>query len=80
VPTYQLTHQHEPAECVAAFAAWHGFDSPLRGRETTSSCLAGGHRLWWRVEAASAEAALGMLPPFVAQRSDAAEVSEVSIP
>jgi len=80
MPSYLLTHRHPPAECVAAFAAWHGFQSPLRGRPTKSSCLAGGHGVWWTVQAASAEEALAQLPPFVAQRSEAAEVREVPIP
>ena len=30
MPTYLLHHQHAAAECGAAFAAWNGFDSPLR--------------------------------------------------
>jgi len=80
MPSYLLTHRHPPAECVAAFAAWHGFQSPLRGRPTKSSCLAGGHGLWWTVQAQSAEEALALLPPFVAERSEAAEVREVPIP
>ncbi|MQA74714.1 MAG: hypothetical protein GEU88_10310 [Solirubrobacterales bacterium] len=80
MPSYLLTHHHPPRDCVAVFAAWHGFESPLRGRPTMSSCLAGGHGLWWTVEAPSAEQALALLPPFVAARSDAAEVSEVPIP
>jgi hypothetical protein len=80
VPSFQLSHRHEPGECVAAFAAWRGFDSPLRGRATVSSCLAGGHRLWWQVEATSPEEALGQLPPFVAERCEVAEVREVAIP
>lgn len=80
MPVYQLTHSHKPGECTAAFAAWHGFASPLRGRATISSCLAGGHRLWWQVEAGGAEEALAMLPPFVAERSEVSEVREVAIP
>jgi hypothetical protein len=80
MPSYLITHRHPARECVAAFAAWHGFDSPLRGRPATSSCLAGGHGLWWTVEAPSAEDALVLLPPFVAERSEAVEVKEVPIP
>ena len=80
MPTYHLIHRHEPAECVAAFAAWHGYTSPLRSGTTIASCLEGGHSLWWQVEADSAEQALALLPPFVAERSEAAEVREVPIP
>jgi len=80
VPTYHLSHRHEPAECVAAFAAWHGYTSPLRSRPTMASCLEGSHRVWWQVDAASAEDALALLPPFVAERTRAAEVQEVPIP
>jgi hypothetical protein len=80
MPTYQLTHRHEPSECVAAFAAWHGYESPLRGTRAISSCLEGGHSLWWRVDTPNAEAALSLLPPFVRARSEAEEVREVAIP
>jgi hypothetical protein len=80
VPTYLLTHHHAPSECPSAFAAWHGFSSPLRRTMTISSCLAEGHSLWWTVEAPSPEEALGLLPPFVADRSEVAEVREVKIP
>jgi hypothetical protein len=80
MPSYVLSHRHLPDECVATFAAWHGFDSPLRGSDAVSSCLEGTHGLWWRVEAESAERALALLPPFVAQRSEVAEVRKVPIP
>lgn len=80
MPTYHLSHRHEPGECVAAFAAWHGYTSPLRDMPTMASCLEGSHRLWWQVEAESAEQALALLPPFVAERTEAAEVREVPIP
>ena len=75
-----LTHQHEPHECGAAFAAWKGFDSPLRHQRALASCLNGGHRAWWYVEAHDAASALAQLPPFVAQRSQAEAVHEVTIP
>jgi hypothetical protein len=80
VPIYHLSHHHEPDECVAAFAAWHGYTSPLRSKPTIASCLEGSHWLWWQVEAESADQALALLPPFVAERSEAAEVREVPIP
>ena len=75
-----LSHRHDPGECRVVFAAWKGFDSPLRGRETTGSCDRGGHALWWTVEAADADAALGHLPPYVAARTEASEVSAVRVP
>ena len=81
MPTYLLVHQHEPDECRFAYAAWRGFDSPLRHREALSSCLLGGHRIVWTgIEADSAQAALDLLPPFVADRTEADCVRPVPIP
>jgi hypothetical protein len=45
-----------------------------------SSCLAGGHGLWWRVEASDPAGALSLLPRFVAERTVAIQVREVQIP
>jgi hypothetical protein len=45
-----------------------------------SSCAKGGHELWWTLEAQDAPAALAQLPAFIAERSDATEVSDVRIP
>ena len=80
MPLFLLYHRHEPAECDVAFAAWQGFSSPLRRRSAPSTCLAGGHALWWRVEAASPEHALALLPDFVAHRTDPIEVRDIEIP
>jgi hypothetical protein len=80
MPLFVLHHHHAPAECAAAFAAWQGFDSPLRRHPAASTCLDGGHALWWRVQAADRQAALALLPPFVAYRSDAIAVRDVQIP
>lgn len=80
MPTYVLHHRHSPEECRVAFAAWKGFESPLRGRLTLASCQQGGHELWWTVEADDEEAALAQLPPYVAGRTQAIEVSEVAVP
>lgn len=77
---FLLIHEHGPQECAAAFAAWSGFESPLRGRCVPSTCLSGGHHLWWLVDAAGPRQALALLPPFVARRTDATEVREVPIP
>jgi hypothetical protein len=75
-----LTHRHKPDECRRAYAAWHGFDSPLRRHPTLSSCVEGGHSLWWTVEAVNETEALAQLPEFVAERTDVSEVREVPIP
>jgi hypothetical protein len=77
---FLLRHQHEPGECAAAFAAWRGFASPLRGAEAVASCRYGGHELWLTLDAASAEKALGLLPRFVAERSTATPIHDVEIP
>jgi hypothetical protein len=78
--SYLLQHQHEPGECAATFAAWKGFDSPLRERLAWCSCPAGGHQLWFMVEAPDDGAALGQLPRYLAVRSKLVRVAEVSIP
>jgi hypothetical protein len=80
MPSFLLHHQHEAHECAAAFAAWQGFDSPLRPGRVRSSCLSGGHGLWWQVQAASPRDALALLPRFVAQRTEPIQVREVEIP
>jgi hypothetical protein len=80
VPTYLLQHAHAPSECAVAFAAWTGFESPLRHTRAPSTCLAGGHSIWWRVQAADAAAALAQLPRFVARRTVLVEVRDVEIP
>jgi hypothetical protein len=62
------------------FAAFKGHESPLRRQATLASCRSGGHAIWWTVEAASEEEALGLLPFYVAERTTMARVSEVEIP
>lgn len=78
--TWLLHHRHTPEECAAAYAAWAGFESPLRNRPTISSCVAGGHAIWWTVPITDQEEALSLLPPFVARRTRAIRISEVLIP
>jgi hypothetical protein len=80
VPSYVLTHRHEPCECRTAYAAWKGFDSPLRRRQTMASCRSGGHLMFWCVEARNEAAALAQLPAWLASRAEVVEVSEVAIP
>lgn len=77
---FLLDHRHRPEECRAAYAAWNGFESPLRAREAVSSCASGEHRIVWTVEADDEQRALALLPPFVAQRTEVNEVREVPIP
>jgi hypothetical protein len=77
---FLLEHLHQPDECAVAFAAWKGFDSPLRRRAVLCSCRSGGHRLWFVVTAATAETALLQLPRYVAARTHAIDVGEVTIP
>src|SRR5262245_31141639 len=77
---YLLHHRHDPAECGVAFAAFKGHDSPLRRQATLGSCHSGGHAIWWTVEAASAQDALGLLPFYVAARTTATRVDDVRIP
>ena len=80
MPCYLLSHHHGAQECPAAFAAWKGFDSPLRSRPVLASCAEGGHCIWWTVEAAGAVEALALLPAYVAERTEVTEVSDVTIP
>jgi hypothetical protein len=80
MPLYLLHHLHEPSECEAAFAAWRGFESPLRHRPAASTCLAGGHYLLWQVEADSDHEATALLPAFVVARTEVVRVREIEIP
>ena len=66
---YLLHHSHEPHECGVVFASFKGHESPLRHQSTLASCRSGGHAIWWTVEAAAEEAALGLLPSYVAERT-----------
>ena len=80
VPRYLLQHRHEPRQCGVVFAAFRGHESPLRHRRTLASCESGGHAIWWTVDAATGDEALGLLPGYVAARTTATRVSEVEIP
>jgi hypothetical protein len=77
---FLLHHRHAPGECAVAYAAWKGFASPLRRRPTLSSCVEGGHEIWWRVTAESAVEALRLLPPYVSARTQAIAARDVDIP
>ena len=80
MPRFLLHHRHDPHECGVAFASFRGHASPLRHQAALASCLAGGHAIWWTVEAADEAQALGLLPYYVAERATAIKVSEVRIP
>jgi hypothetical protein len=80
MPQYLLHHRHDARECPVAYAAWKGHESPLRHRTTHASCASDGHAIWWTVEAASVEAALGLLPSYLADRTEAVAVGNVEIP
>ena len=80
MPQFLVHHRHAARECGIAFSAFRGHESPLRHQPALASCAAGGHEIWWTVEAASEADALALLPFFVAQRASATEVREVRIP
>jgi hypothetical protein len=80
MPHFVIHHHHEPTECPVAYAAWRGFQSPLRHGVTVASCAFGGHELWWTVDAASEPDALALLPRYVAQRARAIQVGQVEVP
>lgn len=80
MPSYMLHHRHHPEECPSAYAAWKGFDSPLRGQPAPSSCRLGGHEIWWEVDATDETAALARLPEFVGKRTTAIRINKVDIP
>ena len=80
MPRFLLQHHHEPTECGVVFAAFRGFESPLRHREALASCRSGGHSIWWTVDAWSEENALALLPFYVAERTTAVPVTEERIP
>jgi hypothetical protein len=80
MPCYLLHHRHDPSECPAAYAAWRGFSSDLRHRSAASDCLLGGHAIWWGVTAADPDAALALLPPYVAARTTVTEIRSITIP
>lgn len=80
MPLFRLQHRHTADECAAIYAAWKGFDSPLRRSSALASCREGGHAIWWDVEAPDGRRALELLPPYIASRTNVVGVSEVEIP
>lgn len=79
MPTFILAHTHDQDECRVVYAAWRGYDSPLRGLDAMASCATGDHRMYWTVEAGSAGEAMQQLPPYLAERTHASEVRRVAI-
>ena len=79
MPRYLLHHHHEPNQCGVVFAAFRGFESPLRHGAALASSVPAAIRSGgrWIV---SEETALALLPYFVAERTTAVPVSEVQIP
>jgi hypothetical protein len=80
MPRFLLHHRHAPQDCGVAYASFKGDPSPLRRRTTVASCRAGGHDIWWLVDADSADAALALLPHYIATHSTATPITEVQIP
>lgn len=74
-----LHHRHDPPECGVVFASFKAFESPLRDVAAVASCCFGGHEIWWQVEAGTEDEALGFLPEYVAERSQASRVVDVEI-
>jgi hypothetical protein len=77
---FLLIHRHAPEQCASAWAAWNGHVSPLHGSDVSCTCVQGGHTVWWDVEAASAEAALGLLPEYVARSTRVVPIRRVVTP
>lgn len=80
MPRFLLEHRHVADECGVVFASFKAFQSPLRHQPTVGSCDFGTHRIWWDVEAATAEDALSRLPRYVAQRTTAIRVGDLRTP
>jgi hypothetical protein len=78
--SFRIAHRHEPEECAVVYAAWKGFDSPLRGHTTTSTCRWGDHQIWWDLETVDQDEAMSYLPRYVADRAVALRIGEVDIP
>jgi hypothetical protein len=76
---FVLYHRHAAEDCGAAFAAWNGFQSPLRGTAAVSSCVFGAHEIWWDVTATDEREALAQVPGFVADRTVVVRVAAVDI-
>jgi hypothetical protein len=80
MPRFLLEHRHTARECGVVFAAFKAFESPLRHEMTVGSCDFGTHRIWWDVDAATADDALLCLPRYVADRTTAIRVRDVLTP
>ena len=83
---YVLTHRHAPAQCGVAYAAWRGFESPLRHGSALGTCASepsragADHLLVWTIDAATPGDALSLLPQWLAERTEVRPIAEVQIP
>ena len=77
---FMLEHMHTAGECGAVFASFKAFDTPLRHRVMPGSCHFGAHRIWWEVEADTADEALAQLPRYVAERTTALPIRDLQTP
>jgi hypothetical protein len=75
-----LEHAHTARECGAVFASFKAFETPLHQGVAVGSCHFGTHRIWWEIEAPSADEALAYLPRYVAQRTTVVRVGDILIP
>ena len=80
MPRFMLEHRHTSRECGVVFASFKAFNSPLRHQPTVASCDFGTHRIWWDVEADTADAALARLPRYVAVRTTAIRIGDLRTP
>jgi len=80
MPQFVIHHHHQAHDCGVVYAAFRGFDSPLRRQPTAASCPIGGHEVWWWTTAPDREGALAQLPPYVAASSTVTRVEQVDIP
>ena len=80
MPRYLLHHHHEPNECGVVFAAFRGFDSPLRHSARWLPAVPAAIRSGGRSTPASEANALALLPFYVAERTTAVPSARSQIP
>ena len=80
MPIFLLHHRHRAEECACRVRRLAGLREPAAPPPGASTCLAGGHEIWWRVEADDERLALALLPRYVAERTTPIAVREVEIP
>ena len=80
MPFFLLHHRHAPASARLRSPPGRASRALSVTGWAASTCLAGGHSLWWRVQADDAAEALALLPRFVARRTVPIEIRDVEIP